>query len=64
MANRAVYCAKVKKRANFIFYANGEKGGSKEKFVAKQHSREKVVKKEFGLKKISEKFNKACDCYH
>lgn len=41
MANRAVYCAKVKKSANFIFYVNGKKGGSKEKFVAKKHSREK-----------------------
>lgn len=45
MANRAVYCAKVKKRANFIFYANGKKGGSKEKFVAKQHCREKSCQK-------------------
>ena len=42
----------------------GKREGSKEKFVAKQHCREKVVKKEFGFKKISEKFNKVCDCYH
>lgn len=51
MANRAIYRAKVKKRANFIFYANGKKGGSKEKFVAKQHSREKLSKRNLVLKK-------------
>lgn len=52
MANRAVYCAKVKKRANFIFYVNGKKGGAVRKNLSQKSTvGKKVVKKEFGLKK-------------
>lgn len=47
MANRAVYCAKVKKRANFIFYANGKRGA-----VRKNLSRNNTVGKKLSKRNL------------
>lgn len=45
MANRAVYCAKVKKRANFIFYANGKRGGAVRKNLSQNNTVGKKLSK-------------------